>query len=170
LKLSEDMLRADNKNLYPMDFFCLWIVHRSLFIISWFYDLIKNKNFICALSLIRLHLDSLLQLYWAYIVNNPHDFVNKIMIWKETREINDKDWNKMTDWYLRKVFFRDKNNNEFIWLEKVYEETSWFIHFSNKHIYSTLKSQKWNKFELLLSDEMDAPLNKNMKLSIVCWW
>jgi hypothetical protein len=23
LKLSEDMLRADNKNLYPMDFFCL---------------------------------------------------------------------------------------------------------------------------------------------------
>lgn len=151
----KEMIWWDCKELYELDLLATGIINRSLLLISWFNNLIENKNFLWAVSLIRLHLDSLLQLYAVFIVSDPHWFCNKKIKWKHTKDLKDRKWQKMTDWYLLKTFLADQNNKEFINLKDVYSETSWFIHFSDKHIFTSFSSINWNNFWILLSDKME---------------
>ncbi len=67
----------------------------------------------------------------------------------------------MSDSYLMKTFLDDVNNSEFLELKDVYIETSWFVHFSNKHIFSSFNNIEWNNFEAKISDKMEnIPLEK----------
>lgn len=174
-EMAERMLKADDKKMFWVDLLCIWIISRTHLLIAWFCDLIKNKNFLSASSLIRLHLDSLLQLYWVWLVDKPHDFANHKMNWNKTDKYSDKEWKIMKDWYLREKFFNDENNKDFYRLIDVYSETSWFIHFSDKHIFSSITSMKKWKFEMVLSDKMEyIPLEKEYEaiecMILITWW
>lgn len=68
-----------------------------MLLISGFADLIEKKNFISAVSLIRLHFDSLLQFYAVFLVNKPHEYARKKLNGKHTRELKDRNNIKMTD-------------------------------------------------------------------------
>lgn len=182
-ELIKNMIEADDRNLFLTDMFCLGIINRSLLWVKGFTDLLKNKNFISSASLIRLHLDTLLQLYSVWLVAEPNNFVIKKMKWKQTNTMKDKKWNRLTDWYIKKEFFNDINNKDFLSLEKVYSETSWFIHFSDKHIFSPITSSEWWTFGMMLSDKMEhVPIDKECEaievmilitkwiMKYICWW
>ncbi len=173
--LVKRMWEADNQKLFWVDLFCLWIISRTNLLIAGFSDLLINKNFISSSSLIRLHLDSLLQLFWVWLVDKPHDFAKHKMDWGQTWHYKDKDWNKMKDWYLRKKFFESEDNKIFLGLKDIYSETSWFIHFSDKHILSQISLLKDWKFTMVLSDKMNhIPLNKENEainaMLLITWW
>lgn len=161
------MFQADKKNIYPLDLFLLGITKRSLSLISGFLSLMRKDNYLAAASLVRLHLDNLLQIYALFIVKNPHDISINIMRGKKRmRDYSDRDNRKMTDNYLAKKFFSDKNNEKFTGLKEVYGETSKFIHFSEKHIFSIVSSvsKKKKEFSFVISDEVKVPKEKKIEI------
>lgn len=156
IKACATMIQSAWWAIFWVDLLMLWVAKRSMLLISWFLMLMKNKNFLSAASLVRLHLDSLLQIYWAYMVDSPEEYAVHKIKWWETRDYQDKKWNKMTDAYIRKCFFADPNNSEFLPLENVYSETSWFVHFSDKHIYMLFSKREKRNFELSMWPTMEV--------------
>jgi len=166
-KIVLDMFEADEKNIYPLDLFLLGIVKRSMSLISGFLLLMKKDNYLSAAPLVRLHLDNLLQIYAIFIVKYPHTLATNIMRGKkQMKEYRDKDGKNMSDNYLANKFFSNKKNKEFISLKKVYSESSKFIHFSEKHIFSIISSidDKNGKFSFSISDELKIPIEKELEI------
>lgn len=141
-KLGECMMTS-GKGIYPLDYFIAGILNRSLSLIYGFDTLVNSENFIGALHLVRPHLDNYLRLSASWLVENPHDFAKDVWKGIAIKDIRDRSGKKMHDAYLKK-----KATEEFPWIENVYNETSAFVHFSNKHIVNatTLSSEKERTF------------------------
>lgn len=120
---------SSGDGMYPLDYFISGILNRSLSLIYGFQTLVESNNYQAAAHLIRPHIDNFLRLYASYLVDSPHEF--GIEIWKGTaiNKIKDRSGQFMKDFYLK-----NKAAEEYPWMKDVYEETSGFIHFSNKHI------------------------------------
>jgi hypothetical protein len=151
LEIAKNMMEAYNSSLYPLDLLAVAVFKRSLSLIRGFSDSIRNKNFICAAPLVRLQLDNLLRFYACFIVTNPHDFAVQILDGKHVRNLRDMENKKMTDRHLV-----EKLSKEFPWIKPVYEETSGYIHLSNKHIFNTMNSKVEDEkrvFTVIVGDE-----------------
>lgn len=131
LNLSHLMLKADGGNFFPVDIYASGIIKRSLSITDGFSTLCFEKNYLCAAALLRLQIDNCIRFYAVFIVDNPHDFCTKVLAGKHVRNLKDKNGKLMTDRYLIQNL-----NNEFDWLKRVYESTSGYIHFSDRHMKS----------------------------------
>lgn len=151
-KISKEMMTVDNGNVFPVDLFAIGIISRSVMIISGFCKMMKSDNYLCAGPLIRLHLDSLLQFYAVFIVKDPHSYASKKMKGEQTSNLKDKEGEKMRDGYLIKQII--KSDNDFKWIQKVYKETSKFVHFSDKHIFSSVQVKTKNGFVFSISDKI----------------
>lgn len=136
IQLAKCMMQS-GQGAYQLDFYISGILNRSLSLIYGFQTLIESANFISAAHLVRPHLDNYLRLYASWLVNNPHDFVVKVLEGERVGKIKDKDDQFMSDAYLVK-----KAAIEYPWITKVYQETSGFVHFSNKHIFNATSVSK----------------------------
>ena len=72
--------------IFPCSYFVGSIITRTRANNQGFMDLIKAKNHICALALIRLQIDNSILLYQAQLVEDPDDFFQM-----ETKPINTKE-------------------------------------------------------------------------------
>lgn len=131
LDLSRLMLKADGGNFFPVDIYASGIIKRSLSITEGFSSLCLDKNYLCAGALLRLQIDNCIRFYAVFIVDDPHDFCTKVLAGKHVRKLKDKNGKPMTDHYLI-----ENLNKEFDWLERVYDSTSGYIHFSDRHMKS----------------------------------
>ncbi len=123
--------------LYPMDFLANGAVKRALALSSGFRSMIEAKNMVCAGALLRLQVDTALRVYAAYIVPAPHEFASAVLEGAKVSDLKDRDGNRMHDGYLvRRLADEEKCG----WLPRVYRETSGYVHFSGKHIFSTFTS------------------------------
>jgi len=127
-KLAECMI-SSGKGIYPLDYYVSGVLNRSLSLIYGFETLIASANFISAVHLVRPHLDNYLRLSAAWLVEQPHDFANRVWKGDVIRKMKDRDGKFMTDAYLK-----EKAAIDYPWITDVYEASSGFIHFSNKHI------------------------------------
>jgi hypothetical protein len=127
------MMESGN-GFYHLDLYINGIASRSLSLIYGFETLIRSNNYMSAAHLARPHLDNYLRLFAAWQVNAPHDFASKVMNGEMVRNLYDKNEKKMTDSYLSSLA-----SKQFPWIQEVYNETSGFIHFSHKHIFTALK-------------------------------
>lgn len=131
--LLNDILKADNGNLFPVDLYLTAIAHRVLCLISGFCLMIENENFICAAPLVRLQLDNLLRLSAVWLVREPHDFCTQVLKGEQVRKIKDRNNEQMNDSYLVKQL-----SSKYPWVVRLYKETSGYVHFSNKHHANTV--------------------------------
>jgi len=153
LKIAKEMLEADQGNIFPLDLFALGVIKRSLLLVKGFCDLARSNNFTSAAPLVRLHLDNLLQIYAVFIAKNPHDFAMKKLKGERTNNLKDKSGKKMKDSYLAKKLSRNEGTS---WVERVYKETSKFIHFSDKHIFSMVQNIGENRtIEILIPSDKE---------------
>jgi len=127
-KLSECMMKS-GKGTYTLDYYVAGILNRSLSLIYGFDTLIKSANFLSAAHLVRPHLDNYLRLSAAWLVSDPHKFANDVWQGGVIRKMKDRDGKPMTDAHLK-----DKAAEDYPWIANVYEATSGFIHFGEKHI------------------------------------
>jgi hypothetical protein len=176
-------LMIETHALYSYDLFCSAILNRTVNIIRGYITLIRDKNFIAAAPLVRVHLDSLLRLYASTIIDyNVDDFSQKILSGESIRKMNDSQGNKMTDYYLSKELSRFKG---FEWVRKLYEVGSGHIHFSNNIEFATtrIKPGTTRVIESVISkcddfislDEKEAATRRmiqvtNRTLSIISLW
>lgn len=151
------------KGLYALDYYILGILNRSSSLIFGFETLINSSNFISAAHLVRPHLDNYLRLLAAWLVEEPHAFAKDVWMGSTIRNIKDRSGKKMTDAYLK-----EKASEELHWIENVYNETSGFVHFSNKHILNatTLASEKENTFKTFIG-KTDNKVSYHSKLEAV---
>lgn len=144
-EMTKYMFSAENGAIYPVDLFAFATINRSLNLVVPFCDLVKEKNIIVAAPLIRMQLDNLLRFYAVFLVEAPHDFAMDVMRGKHVRKLKDRSGNKMTDNYLHRKLSEEEGQE---WITSVYESTSGYIHFSERHIFNSFKldDQRENKF------------------------
>ena len=131
LNVCSQMLRADSGKMFPLDILASATIKRSMALIQGFTSLVKMGNYTCAASLLRLQLDSCLRLFATFIVDKPHDLAHKVLKGKAIRDMKDRDGHRMTDRYLVNTL-----GAKYVWMPRIYESTSGFIHLSEKHLFS----------------------------------
>ena len=133
LELGKRMAEAYEGTIYHMDLFAAAVLNRSLYLIEGISKLILDRNYIASVPLLRLQLDNALRFHAAWLVDEPHQFVEDVMAGTKIRDIRDSDGNRMTDAYLVK-----KLSKEYDWIEEVYVKGSSYIHLSDSHIFNAL--------------------------------
>ncbi|EOR96317.1 hypothetical protein ADIARSV_0552 [Arcticibacter svalbardensis MN12-7] len=132
-KLAACMISSGNGTYY-LDYYVSGILNRSLSLIYGFDTLIGTSNFLSAAHLIRPHLDNYLRLSAAWLVNDPHIFAGNVWKGGVIRKMKDRNGKAMSDRHLK-----EKASEDYPWITDVYEATSGFIHFSEKHIRNATK-------------------------------
>lgn len=145
-----------NSNIYQTDLYLIGSIKRALAIIGGFTKLLESKNYLAA-TLVRVHLDTLFQIYILWLISDHDVFITKILKGTKPSDIKNSDGTKLTDGYIAKRFFEDKNNKKYIGLKNVYKETSGFVHFSKKHIFFTMSNAEEGKhLRITLSESNDS--------------
>ena len=80
-----------DSDLFQFDLLVSAVLNRSLALMNGFQLLIINNNYICAAHLVRLHLDSLMRLSAAWLVDDPNELL------KETGRVWVREWDKKSE-------------------------------------------------------------------------
>lgn len=134
-KLGSAVMQADGGAIYPFDLLVLATLNRSLCLLKGFVSLIEDRNFVAAAPLIRLQLDNCLRLSAGTLVNNPHEFAMKVLEGVPIRKQRDRSNQLMTDQHLVETLTR-----QFSWVKEIYDNTSGYVHLSEKHIFNAMQA------------------------------
>jgi len=134
LEKGKKLLEEYEGIIYPLDMYAVAALNRSLNLLHGIYLMIGARNIICAAPLLRMQIDNCLRFYASFIVPDPHNFALDVLSGKRIDKMHDQNCNKMTDYYLRK-----KMSEEYPWISSVYEKTSSYVHFSDKHIRNAVR-------------------------------
>jgi hypothetical protein len=133
IRLGHSKMEKIGDSIDYTDFVLLGIIQRSIELTKGFINLMDQWNLLCAAPLIRLHLDTLLRLAYISSLNDPEDISKRIFYDERINNIRDGEGKKLNDARLR-----DYARKSFHWIDEVYMNTSKFIHFSDKHIFSSI--------------------------------
>lgn len=141
------------------------IARRSCAITYGFLEMVKQKNSLCALALVRVQLDTMLRLYAGFFSKDRIIFSEEVLHGKQINKMLSDTNEKMTDSYLVK-----RVNTIEPWVMKVYKKTSGYIHFSNEHIKEGLKHTGGHNFEMVIGpNDYDREVT-NFLESLACFF
>ena len=121
-KLYELSCSANHNNIYITDFFIKIVLKRSLDLLDSFILLIKHWHHNISGSLLRMQIDNLIRIdYLSY--RSDELFTKEFLRGKSFRELKHTDGKRITDQLLI-----DLCKKRYPWLQKIYTETSKFIH------------------------------------------
>lgn len=162
-RLIEIATKLNSGKFYPLDFLSNAVINRSLKLIFGFTTLLKDENFTAASHLVRCHLDNIIRFSASWLVEDPHDFATKVIDGVKIESLKDKKGELMKDWYLRNLL-----NEEYPWITNVYKESSGYIHFSSKHIFSPIRSlDSENRTMQFSFSKKDVDINMALKIEVV---
>lgn len=144
LEIGNKIGMASGTRMYPLDFMAYAALKRSLSLISGFCQMIKTGNYLCASSLIRLQVDTLIRIFAPTLFENPHEFVLDMLNGKPINKMEYKK-RKLTDSLLV-----DLLSKHIPYIKEVYDKTCGFIHFSERHLFS-LSDTTENKLKIKIS-------------------
>ena len=124
-----------NGAMYRVDLLLIGICKRTIAHCSGFRTMIKQNNFICAASMLRMQLDTALRAFGLGMVDDPEDFAKHLLQGGRYDTYKDSAGNQLRDRYLVKEVAK-----QFSWVESVYKETSDFVHLSERHLFTAIGS------------------------------
>jgi len=127
------IMQADGQRVYSVDFFALPLLNRSVKLLDGFLLLMKDKNYLCAIPLIRLQLDNSLRFYATMLATSPQDVVDAFMNGNPFHKLKDRNGEKMTDSHLATEL-----DKLFPGVKKLYSDTSGYVHLSDSHFYAII--------------------------------
>jgi hypothetical protein len=133
LRLAGGITEAYGGLLYPLDLVAYAVLKRTLALIAGFSAHIRAKNFTCAASLLRLHLDSLLRWSAFSFTADCQALAKAVLAGEHIRNLRAEDGKFLTDTYLV-----DRVAATCPWVRRVYKQTSGYIHLSRKHVSNTM--------------------------------
>lgn len=149
IEIGKLLVSAHGGDLYGFDFLAVAALNRSMCLLRGFCDLIMSENFVAAAPLVRLQLDNCLRFYAGWLVSEPHDFAMQILDGKHVRNLLDGQGNKMTDRYLVEKFAEKEDAR----LVTLYNQTSGYIHLSNKHMYNAIVPEDEEGLRMKITDK-----------------
>ena len=129
------IMEAFGGTVYPFDLLAYAVLNRSISLTSGFIMLMRADNFVAATTLVRPQLDNFLRFAAGWLVADPHKFATEILGGIPVKKQKTQDGHWMNDRFLVDSF-----KTEHPWIERVYRETSGFIHLSEKHMLMTVES------------------------------
>lgn len=133
IESSKRFYMADNNNLYSLDLFAIAVNNRAISLTKAYLSLVKENNYIAAVSLIRLQLDNALRFFASTQVKDSNNFVMHFIDGKEIRDYKDCKGKNLTDSYLAKEL-----DKYFLGTYKLYKDACGYIHLSDKHFFPTV--------------------------------
>jgi hypothetical protein len=166
-KISESLIGTGKSMLethaiYAFDLYCSAILNRTVNLTRGFGGQIRDKNFVSAAPLVRIHLDSLLRLFAAYQVEyNIDEFAKKVIGGQQINKLKDKHGQLMTDSHLSKQL---ANKEGFNWVTRIYQTGSEHVHFSSQHIFSSvrLNDDKRTVEGIIRKDDSYVPISEKI--------
>lgn len=148
LELAKNLTGA----LFMLDFLAGTVLNRSLCLVSGFASLIEQRNFVAAAPFLRIQLDNVLRFYASSLVADPNEFAKAVMEGNQVRKMKDKTGQKLTDAYLVQKFVTDPRFTiERSWVSSVYDQTSGYMHLSEKHISNCVEFKEGGSFRMKIS-------------------
>jgi hypothetical protein len=173
INIGKDMLSINGGNIYAPDLFITGVLNRTINLTDAILVLTERWNIVAAGPLIRLYLDTLLRSSYLAATKNHDAFILQILEGKQLNEIKDEK-GKLTDKRLR-----DCARPLFPQVDNVYRETSKFVHFSDKHVFSCITPdekifigkgfRKWQEKDIVSLLECTIAITKVI-LAIVRGW
>ncbi len=115
-------------------FFGMGVGRRAVALSSGFRAMVKQRNSLCAMPMVRMQLDTAIRFYAGFFVTDHQQFCRDVLNGKPINQMKSKDGSKMHDKYLvQRVAERNP------WMIDVYETTSGYIHFSHRHIKESIR-------------------------------
>lgn len=151
------------QSLLKEDFFFCAATDRCMHLIDGFSSMLQERNLTCAGALLRLQLDNCMRTYAAFIAADKDAVIDCVISGSRIDKQKSKDGNLLKDVYLKNEL--SKLDTGF---STVYDNTSGYIHFSDRAFYQTVKScddnviewgvgtQLLEKFNPLLIEAADA--------------
>jgi hypothetical protein len=123
------VMKAFGGAIYPFDLLTYGVLNRSMSLTSGFLMLVRAENYVAAVTLVRPQLDNFLRYAAGWLVSDPHEFAMEILRGTPVSKQKTSGGRPMTDRFLVDHFKGDHP-----WIDRVYKETSGFIHLSEKHM------------------------------------
>lgn len=151
------------QSLLKEDFFFCAAADRCMHLIDGFSSMLQERNLTCAGALLRLQLDNCMRTYAAFIAEDKDAVIDCVISGNRIDKQKSKDGNLLRDVYLKNELSKIDNG-----FSIVYDNTSGYIHFSDRAFYQTVKScddnviewgvgtQLLEKFNPLLIEAADA--------------
>lgn len=151
------------QSLLKEDFFFCAATDRCIHLIDGFASMLQDRNLTCAGALLRLQLDNCMRTYAAFIAEDKDAVIDCVISGNRIDKQKSKDGNLLKDVYLKNELSKIDNG-----FSIVYDNTSGYIHFSDRAFYQTVKScddnviewgvgiQLLEKFNSLLIEAADA--------------
>lgn len=133
-------------HLAPFDLILTGMAQRSICLVHGFASMVEERNGMCALGLVRMQIDTLMRLYGCTLVSDIRPVVPHILSGEPFFKLRSRDGKELRDSYLRQV-----TSEQFPWLDRAYKFTSEFIHFSGRHVQTTVQPSEANMLSMLLS-------------------
>lgn len=123
------------QTLLKEDFFFSASTNRCMNLIDGFIYMLQKRNLTCAGALLRLQLDNCMRTYAAFIAEDKEKVIDCIISGERIDKQKSKDGKSLKDGYLK-----DELSKLDPGFSIVYDNTSGYIHLSDKAFYQTVKS------------------------------
>lgn len=155
-----------NKDIYDFDFLMVTVADRTLKHSRGFRTLLEDKNFSCAVILIRCQIDTIMRCYASRAYEGGvKDFIYKFLSSERIDLLKSKDGEKMRDSNLIKIV-----EKEYPGIEELYKKTCEYIHMTGNHFFmsfgSSIKKSDEKKIEGYISI-YDTSASNNDYIEIV---
>jgi hypothetical protein len=146
-------LFEQNKDMYLADFYVMGALRRMMALTKGFRRMIEDRNFLCAAPLVRMQLDNALRVFALSLVMDREALAKQLLDGEPLSKLKDAAGQKLRDGYLV-----DKLSEHYDWVKPLYQETSGFVHLSERHFYTAItKTNDADKtFHLSLSADDGA--------------
>ena len=151
--LGKRMFEACGGAFWHLDLLAAAALNRSVAHCAGIKSLVEARNIMCSGVILRLQIDTVLRFYASSLVSNPQEFAMAVLEGTPVRKMKAKDGKPLQDAYLVQ-----KLGEEYSWVPRVYKETSGYVHFSDKHMLTSLLPDAQRGFRIKVSPvDEDTP-------------
>lgn len=136
LKVGVSAIGGAGAPMFVFDWIVMGAVKRSLSLTSGMGAMVRAQNIVCARALLRMHLDTVTRFLGYTYVSDFEAMAKAVIGGAQLKKFKSSDDGKpLTDAYLVARMSR-----EHPWVQRVYEETSGYVHFSEKQFFDAVHS------------------------------
>lgn len=125
------------------DLFLCPLLNRSIQLSQGFMALIKQRNLTCAGPILRLQLDNCMRLYASTIADDQDALINCVISGGKISSLRDNSGQKMSDKLLKDGLAQYDSR-----FADVYDNTSGYIHYSEKSFYQSVSALDGEKYHI----------------------
>ena len=143
------------KTLFKEDWFFCASINRCINLIDGFYLLLNERNLTCAGAILRLQIDNCLRTYAAFIAADRNKVIECIIDGRRIDKERDTRGQMMSDGYIKnKLGEMDPS------IVAIYDNTSGYIHLSEKAFYETVVKCENGRVEFQIGRELPERRNE----------